>query len=90
MTSQREFRFQLHQHARKGGKTHRRRQVQRVWRFLRWVGVSAHHVSRRQVYDFYRYQCQSQTTKRDYYYSMRLMWKALGREDDPPKPDFMD
>ena len=86
MTTQREFAFQLHQHARKGGKQHRRRQVQRVWRFLRWAGVPAHNTSRRHVHEFYR-QCQSETTKRDYYYALRLMWRALGREGEPPAPN---
>jgi|AntDeeMinimDraft_4_1070355.scaffolds.fasta_scaffold02075_6 hypothetical protein len=87
MTSQQEFAFQLHQHARKGGKTHRRRQIQRVWRFLRWAGVPAQNVSRRQINEFYRTQCPNSTTARDYYYAMRLMWRALGRNGDPPYPN---
>lgn len=87
MSSQREFAYQLHQHARKGGKQHRKRQIQRVWRFLRWTGVPAHNVSRRHVHEFYRSQCRSQTTARDYYYAIRLLWSALGRSGEPPRPE---
>ena len=84
--SQRDFSYQLHQHARKGGKTHRRRQVQRVFRILRWAGVSEQRLSRRQIFDFYR-QCGSDKTRRDYFYALKLMWRALGRQGDPPHPE---
>ena len=87
MSSQHQLEFRLHQHARKGGKTHRYRQIQRVRRFLRWADMPAHNVGKRQVHEFYRSECRSKTMRRDYYYAFRLLWRALGRDSNPPRPD---
>ncbi len=82
----REFFYGLHQHARKGGKIARRRQVKRVHTFIRWCGRAPAQIGRRQVHAFYRAHDFAPTTARDYDSAIRLLWRTLGRAGEPPRP----
>jgi len=80
--------FQLRRRARQGGKTSRRRQVLRVWQFLRWAeqrGVNApQQIGKRHVHQWLAEEV-SADTRRDRYYAVRLLWQMLGRGE----PDFV-
>ncbi|WP_404369631.1 hypothetical protein [Marinobacter sp.] len=78
--------YRLHQHARKGGKVARRRQVKRVEAFVRWCGRAPAQIGRRQVHEFYRAHAFAPTTARDYDSAIRLLWRTLGRAGEPPRP----
>ena len=65
--------YKLHQHARRGGKVARKRQLQRVERFVKWCGRAPAH-------DF------APTTARDYDSAIRLLWEIMGRAGEPPRP----
>lgn len=78
--------FQLHQHARKGGKIARGRQLKRVQAFITWCGRAPHQIGRRQVHDFYRAHDFAPTTARDYDSAIRLLWRTMGRASEPPRP----
>jgi hypothetical protein len=87
----REMEHRLRLHCRKGGKTSRRRQADRVRQFLdfcRARGVSGpDQVGRRHVYEWYEsLPGASESTLRDRYYAVRLFWEILGRAGDPPRP----
>jgi len=78
--------YRLHQHARKGGKVSRRRQVKRVEAFLRWCGRAPDQIGRRQVHEFYRAHDFAPTTARDYHSALKLLWRTMGRAGEPPRP----
>lgn len=78
--------YKLHQYARKGGKTARRRQFRRVERFLDWCGRAPDQIGRRQVHEFYRAHDFAPTTSRDYDSAIRLLWRTMGRAGEPPRP----
>jgi hypothetical protein len=86
-----ELEHRLRLHCRKGGKTSRRRQADRLRQFLdfcRSTGVKApDQVGRRHVYEWYEsLPSAAPATLRDRYYAVRLLWEILGRAGDPPKP----
>lgn len=78
--------FRLHQHARKGGKIARARQLKRVQTFIAWCGRDPHQIGRRQVHEFYRAHTFAPTTARDYDSAIRLLWRTMGRAGEPPRP----
>lgn len=78
--------FRLHQHARKGGKVARKRQLKRVEAFITWCGRSPQQIGRRQVHEFYRAQGFAPTTARDYDSAIRLLWRTMERSGEPPRP----
>lgn len=81
------IRHQLNLHARKGGKTARRRQLRRVEAFVRWCACDPQQIGKNDVYAFFRaHDYFAETTRRDYWYAVRLLWRAVGRPKDPPKP----
>ena len=84
-----ELDFQLKMHARKGGKTSRRRQVARVRQFLKFCqgrGVKGpDQIGNRHVYEWYE-ECElSPATLRDRFYAACLLWELLNR-GMPPRP----
>ena len=78
--------FRLHQHARKGGKIARSRQLKRVQAFITWCGRAPHQIGRRQVHEFYRAHAFAPTTARDYDSAIKLLWRTMERPGDPPRP----
>lgn len=82
-TSAADLAYALHQHARRGGKTARRRQVARVRQMLDEVGKAPHQISRRDVYDWIE-RVQSPPTRRDRYYAARLFWRLTYSAELPP------
>jgi hypothetical protein len=78
--------FKLHQHARKGGKIARTRQLKKIQAFIKWCGRAPHQIGRRQVHEFYRAHDFAPTTARDYHYAIRLLWQVLERPGEPPRP----
>lgn len=84
-----DLRAALRQHARKGGKTSRRRQVDRLHQFFRFCsgkGVRApEQIGKRHVYEWYEESNLSTSTLRDRFYAVSLLWEWMGR-GQPPKP----
>ena len=78
--------YKLHQHARRGGKVARKRQLQRVERFVKWCGRAPEQIGRRQIHEFYRAHDFAPTTARDYDSAIRLLWVVMGRAGEPPRP----
>lgn len=81
-----ELRHKMNQHAAKGGKTSRRRQIQRAEQFLSWCGCSPYEIGRRHVRLYFLDKKFAPTTARDHWYGIRLLWHAIGRASDPPRP----
>jgi len=86
-----ELEHRLHLHCRKGGKTSRRRQADRVRQFMEFVraqGVKApDQVGKRHVHEWYEsLPSAAPATLRDRYYAVRLFWSLLCRSSDPPRP----
>ncbi len=82
-----EIRHRLNLHARKGGKTARRRQVKRAEAFASWCGCDPRQIGKRHVWEFFEaHDHWEPTTKRDHWYAVRLLWHTIGRPGDPPKP----
>lgn len=85
----RELEYQLKTHAKKGGKTSRRRQVARVRQFLEFcqgLGVRGpDQIGRRHIWRWYEDGELSETTLRDRFYAVCLLWKLLER-GEPPRP----
>lgn len=78
--------FKLHQHARKGGKIARARQLKRIQTFIKWCARDPRQIGRRQVHAFYRAHDFAPTTARDYDSAIRLLWRTMGRAGEPPRP----
>jgi len=72
----------LNLHARKGGKTSRRRQVARVQQMLMDIGKEPQQVSRRDVYAWIE-AVEGATTRRDRYYAAKLFWQLVYMSDLP-------
>jgi len=72
----RELLHKLNLHARKGGKTSRRRQVARVKQMLDDIGKSPQQISRRDVYAWIE-RVEAETTRRDRYYAAALLWELI-------------
>lgn len=82
-----DIRHKLNLHASKGGKTARRRQTRRIEAFVDWCGCDARQVGRGHVRRFFRAHELATSTQRDYWYAIKLLWRALGRHGEPPRPD---
>lgn len=82
----RDIRHALHQHARKGGKTARRRQVKRAEEFVDWCGCNPYQTGRGHVRRYFRAKGFAPSTARDHWYAIRLLWRVMGRPGEPPKP----
>lgn len=84
-----DLRAALRQHARKGGKTSRRRQVDRIHQFLQFCatkGVRApEQIGKRHVHEWYEECNLSASTLRDRFYAISLLWEWMGR-GQPPRP----
>lgn len=80
-----DIRHALNQHACRGGKTARRRQVRRVEQFVRWCGCPPHQTGKKHVHLYFEEMSFSTTTARDHWYAIRLLWRLLGRSGFPPK-----
>jgi hypothetical protein len=81
-----DWRHRLHQYARKGGKTSRRRTVDRIERFVAACGCRPEQIGRRHVYEFWESRAWAPSTARDYWYAIRLLWAMLERAGEPPRP----
>lgn len=84
-----ELEYRLKSHARKGGKTSRRRQVERVRQlliFCRDRGVRGpDQIGKSHLYQWYEEDELAESTLRDRFYAASLLWESLGR-GVPPKP----
>ena len=83
--------FELKSHARKGGKTSRRRQVARVQQFIKFchgLGVrDPGQIGKKHVWLWYQEGDLSPSTLRDRFYAVCLLWEKLGR-GEPPRPNI--
>ena len=81
--------YQLKTHARKGGKTSRRRQVARIRQFIKFcrgLGIrEPGQIGKKQVWLWYAEGNLSATTLRDRFYAVCFFWELLGR-GEPPRP----
>lgn len=83
----RDIQHKLDLHATKGGKQARRRQLRRVEAFVRWTGRCPGQIGKYDVREFFRaHDYFAASTQRDYWYAIQLLWRAVGRPKDPPKP----
>jgi len=91
-----DLQFALRSHAKRGGKTSRRRQIQRIEQFLQFCaaqGVRApEQIGKRHVYAWYE-TGGAPATLRDRYYAVQLLWTLIGRGKPPaptpvPAPDL--
>ena len=59
--------------------------------FLRYCQKQeVNQIGKKDVYNFFNYYNKlSDTTKRDYYYAIRILWKLLDRPKDPPYPSTL-
>lgn len=84
-----ELEYRLKSHARRGGKTSRRRQVDRVRQFIKFcrdVGVRGpDQIGKSQLHQWYEETDLAESTLRDRYYAASLLWEFLDR-GVPPKP----
>jgi len=80
-----EWRHKINQYARRGGKTSRRRTVERIEAFVAWCGCRPEQIGRRQVYAYLE-RPMAESTRRDHYYAIRQLWAMLGRPVPPPMP----
>ncbi len=87
-----ELEYRLKSHARKGGKTSRRRQVERVRQlliFCRNRGVRGpDQIGKIHIFKWYEEVELAESTLRDRYYAASLLWEFLDR-GVPPKPHSM-
>lgn len=82
-----DVRHRLNLHARKGGKITRRRQVKLAESFAAWCGCDPRQIGKRHVWQYFEAHGHlAPTTKRDHWYAIRLLWQAMGRVGDPPRP----
>lgn len=82
-----ELRHKMNQHAAKGGKTSRRRQVKRAEQFVKWCNCNPYQIGRGHVWRYFEAQNFAPSTARDHWYAVRLLWRhALERPSDPPRP----
>ena len=81
--------YKLKSHARKGGKTSRRRQVARVRQFIKFcrdIGIrEPDQIGKKHVWLWYQKDDPAPTTLRDRFYAACLLWGFLGR-GIPPRP----
>lgn len=86
-----ELEHRLRLHERKGGKTSRRRQTDRVRQLIAHARAGGardpSQISRRHVWEWYE-QVSAVSTLRDRFYATRLLWRLLGRGDGAPRPRF--
>lgn len=84
-----ELEYRLKTHARKGGKTSRRRQVDRVRQFLkfcrdRFQVRGPDQIGKIHIFKWYEELELAESTRRDRHYAVALLWDVLGR-GVPPK-----
>ncbi len=84
-----DIRHALNQHACRGGKTARRRQVRRVEQFVKWCGCPPAQIGKRHVNEFLEVKKYSKSTTRDYWYAIDLLWRITKRKGQPPKPNYL-
>jgi len=81
--------WELRQHARKGGKKHRKRQRQRIMKLIRIAiadgAISPDHLAKRHAWQFYKLPGKAKSTLRDRFYAARWLFKACGK-GNPPNP----
>lgn len=78
-----ELRHQLNLYAAKGGKTSRRRTVERIEQFVQWCASDPRQIGKRHVHEFFEAHAFAPTTTRDYWYAIRVLWRLLHRGDPP-------
>ncbi|WP_286715712.1 hypothetical protein [Marinobacter sp. tcs-11] len=82
--------FRLKNYSKKGGKKHRNRQLQRIYKFIKYCDCPPDQIGNRHVTKFFEDNIMAQSTKRDYYYAIKLLWHMLGRNKNPKKPKVLE
>lgn len=82
----RDIRHALHQHAAKGSKAARRRQLKRIEEFVDWCECSPFQMGRGHVNRYFSEKSYAPSTARDHWYAIKLLWQVMGRPGEPPKP----
>ncbi|WP_376779687.1 phage integrase N-terminal SAM-like domain-containing protein [Stutzerimonas nitrititolerans] len=82
----RELNHKLHLYKSKGGKTSRKRNVERIKEFIRWCKCSPHQTGKKHIHDFFNEKRFSASTARDYWYAINVLWQLMDRAGTPPKP----
>lgn len=83
------LRHALRLYAAKGGKTSRRRTVERIERFIDACGCRPEQIGRRHVHEFWDSRPWAPSTARDYWYAIRVLWRLLERLGTPPAPPVL-
>lgn len=78
-----ELRHQLNLYAARGGKTSRRRTVERIEQFVIWCGCRPQQIGKRHVHQFFEAHRFAVSTARDHWYAIRVLWRLLGRGEPP-------
>jgi hypothetical protein len=82
-----EIEHQLNLHASKGGKASRKRQCDRVRSFMAFCkgkGVRGpDQIGKRHVYEWYEDGGFAESTLRDRFYAVSLLWSIIGRGSPP-------
>lgn len=87
-----EFKHQINLFQAKGGKLNRKRTIYRLNTFLNFCSknrgkTTPYEVGKKDVHLFFKNKSNlTQSTKRDYWYSIRVLWNILNRPSDPPWP----
>lgn len=93
MSAEKWVKMRADMYVRHGGKTSRRATVRRLIAVLRDIqqheqGISTPAVvGRAHIHRYYkRHSHLAESTKRDHYYAVKLLWGLLDRTGNPPKP----
>ncbi len=87
-----EFKHKLKLYKAKGGKLNRKRTVYRLNTFLNYCDKRGkkrpEEIGKKDVYNFFKEKNNlAKSTKRDYWYAIRVLWQFLDRPNDPPYPN---
>lgn len=85
----RELSHKLHLYKSKGGKTSRKRNVQRIQEFIEWCNCPPHQTGKKHVHQFFSDKKFAVSTARDYWHAIRILWQLLDRSGAPPKPPIL-
>lgn len=85
----RELNHKMHLYKSKGGKTSRKRNVERMKEFIGWCNCPPHQTGKKHVHQFFDEKKFSTSTARDYWYAIRILWRLIDRVGEPPKPPIL-
>jgi hypothetical protein len=89
-----ELEYRLICYAKKGGKTSRKKQCNRIRQFIRFCASDnsttpvrgPDQIGNKQVWLWYYKKELQKSTERDRYYAVCFLWEMLGRKNAPPIP----